>query len=276
MAEGTGPLSPPRPGGRGEDEEEERAKGGTAEATRIRAEIEGTRAQLGSTVNAIEDRLTPGRVKEEVKERVVERVHELKEGAKEAVRGATVDKAQHVAREADVAMRRTGASIAHTIRENPVPAALVGTGVAWLVWGAREPGAGRARYRAGLDADEVERRARAMERRARVVERGAGEMERGAGEMERRVSEVAREGRDRLRRVETSFERAYRESPLAAGLIAASLGAMVGFALPRTQRENELFGPARDRVVERASEAVSEGIEKVEEAAGELGERVSR
>jgi hypothetical protein len=78
------------------------------EATR--AEIERTRADMSETVDAIQERLSPESLKEQAKDRVKE---------------ATVGKAQDA-----------GSGIVDTIRANPLPAALTGIGLGWLIMNA--------------------------------------------------------------------------------------------------------------------------------------------
>ncbi len=79
------------------------------EVTRI--EIERTRANMSETANAIQQRLSP---------------ENLKEQAKDRVRDATVGKVEEA-----------GNGITETIRENPLPAALTGIGLGWLLVSAR-------------------------------------------------------------------------------------------------------------------------------------------
>jgi len=92
-----------------------------AEIERTRAEIERTRADMSETVDAIQERLSP---------------ENLKEQAKDRVREATVGRAQEA-----------GSGIVETIRANPVPAALTGIGLGWLLVSAgRSSSSAQARY----------------------------------------------------------------------------------------------------------------------------------
>ena len=84
-----------------------------------RLEIERTRAGMGETVDAIQGRLSPENLKEQAKDRVKE---------------ATVGRA-----------RDARAGIAETVRANPLPAALTGIGLGWLLMSARQQS--QPRYR---------------------------------------------------------------------------------------------------------------------------------
>ncbi|HEY0128324.1 MAG TPA: DUF3618 domain-containing protein, partial [Rubrobacteraceae bacterium] len=82
-----------------------------------RVEIERTRAGMSETVDAIQERLSPENLKEQAKDRV--------EQAKDRVKEATVGKAQEA-----------GSGIVGTIKANPLPAALTGIGLGWLLMNA--------------------------------------------------------------------------------------------------------------------------------------------
>ncbi len=91
------------------------------EVAATRAEIERTRADMSETVDAIQERLSPENLKEQAKDRVKE---------------ATVGRAQEA-----------GSGIMETIRANPLPAALTGIGLGWLLVSARRSASGQTRYR---------------------------------------------------------------------------------------------------------------------------------
>ncbi|MDQ6693749.1 MAG: DUF3618 domain-containing protein [Chloroflexota bacterium] len=83
----------------------------------IRAQIEQTRNEMSSTIDAIQEKLNP---------------EHLKDQAKEIVREATIGRAEQMVNEAGETARGFGAGIMGTIQQNPVPAALAGIGLAWL------------------------------------------------------------------------------------------------------------------------------------------------
>ncbi len=89
------------------------------EATRV--EIERTRADMSETVDAIQERLSPQNLKEQAKDRVKE---------------ATVGRA-----------REARSGVVETVRANPLPAALTGIGLGWLLMSARGQGSAQSRYR---------------------------------------------------------------------------------------------------------------------------------
>ncbi|MGH9373231.1 MAG: DUF3618 domain-containing protein, partial [Vicinamibacterales bacterium] len=83
----------------------------------IRAEIEQTREDMSETVNAIQERLRPST---------------LASDAASSVKQAAIEKARDVA-DSDSVMY---------VRANPIPTAMVGVGIAGLVWLAARSGNG--------------------------------------------------------------------------------------------------------------------------------------
>jgi hypothetical protein len=113
------------------------ARTGEPEVDELVTEIEQTRGEMTVTVEAIGQRLDPGNIAAE---------------AKQTVRDATVGRVEQMANQAGEVMeeagrtaQETGTGIVETIRQNPVPAALVGLGLGWL-WKNRSTGNGGRRY----------------------------------------------------------------------------------------------------------------------------------
>jgi F0F1-type ATP synthase assembly protein I len=84
----------------------------------IRAEIEETRARMSNTVDAIQAKLSPERLTQE---------------AKEMVKDATVRKVEKMANMTMHKAESWRSQMMETIKQNPIPAALVGIGLGWLL-----------------------------------------------------------------------------------------------------------------------------------------------
>jgi ElaB/YqjD/DUF883 family membrane-anchored ribosome-binding protein len=111
-------------------------------ANELRSSIEGTRAELGHTIDAIQERLKPSHLKEQVKDTLRDKY----EDTKAEVREATIGRVENMMHDASDTVSEARATIVETIRENPVPAALAGIGLAWLFMNARRDGRGRERF----------------------------------------------------------------------------------------------------------------------------------
>jgi ElaB/YqjD/DUF883 family membrane-anchored ribosome-binding protein len=226
-------------------------------------EIERTRADMSETVDAIQNRLSPENLKEQAKDRVKE---------------ATVGKAQGM-----------GSTIADTVRENPIPAALTGIGLGWLIMNGRKRNQTYARYegravRAYPPADAYptgysendsgdNSAGQALGRARDKVGETATQAQDTAGQVANRAQDrVARTGdqaRYQARRASDGFQRMLQENPLAVGVLAAGVGAAVGLAIPETAKENEVMGEARDTLVEKAQEKAQDAQERVQQVAQE-------
>jgi len=224
------------------------------EIERTRAEIERTRAGMGETVDVIQARLSPENLKEQAKDRVKE---------------ATVGKAQEA-----------GSGIMDTIRQNPLPAALTGIGLGWLVMNSRRQSSSRPPYRdtaydyqpryedqSGSSAGQALGNARdKVGETASQAQDKAGEL---ANRTQDRVGNLGYQARYQAQRASGGFQRMLRENPLAMGALGIGVGAAVGLAIPETDKEHEVMGEARDTLVDKAQEKVQETQEKVQQVAQE-------
>jgi len=99
----------------------------------IRAEMAQTRAAMSVTIDALQERLDPQRLKEEATAKARETANHLKEQATEKVREATIGKIEHMTGEVMDNVKESASEarygIADTIRHNPIPAALIGIGL---------------------------------------------------------------------------------------------------------------------------------------------------
>lgn len=105
----------------------------TPETAEIRAEIEQTRSQMGETIEAIQARLAPERLGQQVKEQVREQIHEVAA----TVRHATIGRAEDMARYAGESITEARYGLMETIKQNPVPAAMAAIGLGWLLMNRR-------------------------------------------------------------------------------------------------------------------------------------------
>jgi uncharacterized protein YjbJ (UPF0337 family) len=117
--------------------------GATAETEALRGDIAQTRSELSGTIDAIQDRLNPDRLMEQAREQVREQVQEHVQEARDAVRDATIGKAEDVVRNVSDTATEARSTLMETIRQNPIPAAMVGLGLGWLWMNRQRPPATR-------------------------------------------------------------------------------------------------------------------------------------
>jgi hypothetical protein len=295
---------------------------GNKSAAEIEREVRQQRADVERTIDAIQDKLSPGQM---------------------------VDQAMTYLREGGGGefFRNLGDSVKH----NPVPVALIGVGVAWMMassgrrnghverdyWieedfeeydeldelgpydagvyatsrhpygtaagtassGLNEAGTGEAIHpaseswsssdddsgpgladRAKATAADAREKAQELRRRARDAASGAkasvGEMgararsgmARAGQDMSARAHQTGASARRYGRRAQQGFLHTLDQQPLVLGAIGLAVGAVLGGALPSTEREDRLMGDTRDRLKRRATEAGREQLDKAGAAAG--------
>lgn len=265
----------------------------------IENDLERTRAEVSSTIDAIQDKLSPGQM---------------------------MDQAFAYARTslpADFSV-----NLANTVRDNPVPVALVGVGLAWLMASGRGAGGrtriGRRSYEedyehmyhrpydsGGMQGDKLHRATESVsekgsEWRAQAERTGRNAMDKAsdlghrvsdsASAMTDRARDMTHEARDRIAdtaatararasdighrsqeqyyRAKDGVNRMVDEQPLMIGVLGLAAGALLGAMLPSTRREDEMMGRTRDDLLDKAKEAASEQAERVKESARHVGEVV--
>lgn len=90
------------------------------------------------------------------------------------------------------------------------------------------------------------------------------------------VGNVAHTARDQAWRAERGMESSFRANPLAVGAVAVAVGAAVGYALPRTRREDVLLGGARDRLLRGATDLAHEATHSLHQLTENAGETAKK
>lgn len=114
----------------------------------IRVGIEQTRTEMTGTINAIQEKLNPAVLMDQAKstlhdatadilEQAKGTLHEattdILDNAKDTVREATVGRVEHMVSNAADTAKSTGSNVVELIKQNPIPAAVVGLGLGWLL-----------------------------------------------------------------------------------------------------------------------------------------------
>lgn len=228
---------------------------GTRKSTEeLEREADATRADIDRTLDELQERLSPGELVDQ------------------ALRG----------------LRGSGASaffgnLGRTVRDNPIPVALVGTGVAWLMAsgpdghhathahvdeGLGEGGDGEGRLRRAADAasegaESLRHRAGAVAARGRSAAEGARQ----------KGHELQERARSRAAGARRRWDRMVDEQPFLLGFLGFAAGAALASALPPTEVEDEWMGHVGDEVRAGAAEKARETAEKARETAERGAER---
>jgi hypothetical protein len=217
----------------------------------IRRQIDYTRAQLSDTINAIGERLSP---------------ENLIEQAKSSAKEATVGRIRDMRYEANRRMEGMSSGLGQTVRENPLPVAVIGLGLGWL-WLA-----GRNRqddYRADYRSSGYRYYEGAEGQFGREYGRSYGHMEGGRIDQARdRMGEMAYN-------VAHEVDERAGEVKQRVGSAVNEVGETVGDV---AHRAGDALGDAADRVTQSisgAAERVGDVGQTVSERAGMAQERLS-
>ncbi|MGZ8481323.1 MAG: DUF3618 domain-containing protein [Candidatus Limnocylindria bacterium] len=216
----------------------------------IRADIEETRLEMGETLSELGDRLEPSR---------------LMDQAKENVREATIGRVEGTA-------KGVSEMVMETIKRNPIPAAIAGTGLA-LLWVNRKGGKGSNGYseayrsnghrpeqkNGGLDVSRVGDVAAGV---GQNVGQAVGQVGESATQV---TSEVIERGRQTVGEVGWRLDRFMKASPLAMGAIAIGGGAVVGALVPEMPQERQMLGDAGEKIGIAVKDTVDQVTQKAEE-----------
>lgn len=272
----------------------------------IESDIERTRADFSSTIDAIQHKLSPT----EMMDQAVDYALSTTPGA-------------------------FSMNLVNSVRDNPIPVALIGVGIAWLmaagrqspaypprryarsarrpVYSAYEEGAyegydegdylAARDYGAGYDAgtaDEgmMQRMASRTGEAARSVKESAShagqrvsetassaadrvqeagrsaraKLHETSEQAQARMSEISRRSQMQMYRAKDRFSELFDEQPLIVGAVGLAIGAALGAAIPPTRRENEMMGSVRDDLVGRAKETAREQAETLKQSAQRVAE----
>ncbi len=271
-----------------DDEDDDLVDENTDDPDAIRDDIEETRSQLGDTIDAIQEKLSPQRITRQVTD---------------SVREATIGKAEEFMSDMSQRAQGLGASLGETLRENWVPAALIGVGVGWLLF---RNGANRQQNRnpyysggygyRGYDypnypnpSDYQARTYRTSSGNQGAVQQGMrkagqavnqaqsavgdtmdtmqGKMGDAIDTVQETMGRVGDQAQYRAQQAQSWLADAYDDNPLMFGAVALAAGVAVAMAIPETQQEHEWMGPTRDSMLQQAESVTQDTLQKTQQVA---------
>lgn len=217
---------------------------GESDSTRaIRNDIARTRRDMSHTIDEIQYRFSPEHMKQSVRRTGVNTSRKL------------IDK----------------------VKENPIPAAMVGVGL-WMLFRDHDSGGAGFRpqryrsYDVDSDFDEDDRLEQAKDRMRNAAESArekASEISDRAGE---KVDELKEQTREKVMMARNETRDFINDSPLIAGIAALALGALLGGVIPESDKENELLGDTRDRLLDRTKVLANDAMDRAKNVASAAAE----
>jgi len=225
----------------------------TKTAAEAEREVEASRGELDRTVEALKDRMTPGQLFDE------------------AMRTMSDSGNLVLAKLADQA------------KANPLPLAVIGAGVAWLL-ATSGPKTAEARAFAPprRSGDGLSEKARSMQARASDALGDAQQGLAGAMDGVRDSVQSAQAGMSKFtsgasaamdqagdygRQARGAMMDLMDREPLLIGGAGLLIGLALGSAMPTTEAEKRTLGPAADRMIEKGRSFAQDRLEDVQERA---------
>jgi len=229
----------------------------------IEREVEATRGDLDRTVEAIKEKMTPGQLVDAVMDAMGGPVQEM------------------------------AANLGAQVRANPLPLALIGAGVAWLIFGRgssssydeqrsfrpsrrldRDLADFEPDYDTGPDSGylsaETDGDGR-IDRMKDAARDGADKARRAMSSAKATVAEKTQAARQRAGEYAQRGHDAYMDTldrePLIVGAVGFAVGAAIGAAIPSTPLEDRYVGPLRDRALDKGRLRARQGLDQARDVA---------
>ncbi len=235
----------------------------------IERDIERTQDEMSRTIQTIQHRLSPDHMKAKAKVRMRETSRGMMDKVKEHPAAAAM-----IGLGAWMLMRDKGSEhVGHPVDDAYDHFHAVGCGVCGATFEESERGwADRMRDGAASAGARVrEGASSAAHRVSETTSSAAHRVSESTSNAAHRVAETssrtAHRVGERARSIARTTGRSYEENPFLLGGVGLVLGALLGGAIPESERERELMGPARDRALERAREVAREKGEQVRHVA---------
>jgi ElaB/YqjD/DUF883 family membrane-anchored ribosome-binding protein len=202
-------------------------------------EIEETRGRISAAAERVQNRLRPRSLLNPVRQRLR---HTLGAG---------------------------GEKILDSFRDNPIPLALTGIGLGWLLLRDMRGSAAPASGGIGTGVEKAKETAGEAIEKTKDAAQGAIEKTRNAAQKVREAaSSVPRKVKQGVRKTSDWFSTTLEENPLvlALGILAVGIAAGLSFPASRKEKEEETMGKMGEKAAEAA---LDKGVEAIEEIGGE-------
>ena len=217
----------------------------TRSAEEIERDVEATRGDLDRTVEALKEKMTPKNIASEMMDTI------------------------------------RNSPVARQAQDNAVPLALMGAGLAWMLFNRRRSDETRnfaefqSDYEGAPESGYLggeEERTGALRQKVKDATASARETLSStastAAERARMVAGSARQQAVRYgERAQETFMDTLDREPLIIGALGIAVGAAVGAALPSTPIEDRYVGPLRDRALDEGKTRAKAGFRQAKEVA---------
>jgi len=278
---------------------------GFAETTAAaREELELTRADMTSTLDAIQERLDPEIIAEHAKDtaqdvtdyairearqvareiidharvQATEAVRDVTGQATLALRASTIGKVEMMARNATDTAGGLRQTVVETIKANPMPATVVGLCLGWMLLN-RPSGSDSLQGAAANAAEHTAGQVvavRAQETVGQVADQVQGTADQVMDQVHETSGQMFDQVQEQASRAQGFLQRQLEANPLLVGAVAVTVGGVLAGTVRSTPRENQLLGDTRDRLMGTARDLTQETMHKVGRVVDEAQQAATR
>jgi ElaB/YqjD/DUF883 family membrane-anchored ribosome-binding protein len=246
----------------------------------IRSDIDNTRERMDETINELGSRFDGRHI-----------VDEVLGFFRRSSDGGSSQIGSKLSQSAQTAV----SSVATSVKENPIPALLIGAGVAWLIFKNRSPGSSgsyedegyqsssspeylRGQYAGTYTDQPLEQQSGSVASKAKeklsnlgeqardklsaASERGRESYQAARGKLGEVAHQVQERGREVYGRTRERVSATAEQHPLEVGLACLAIGLVAGLAVPTSNRLNRSIGPAVDRLKQQTRDRGTELVQK--------------
>jgi ElaB/YqjD/DUF883 family membrane-anchored ribosome-binding protein len=262
----------------------------------IKAQIEETRAQMGETIDALQEKLSFSNLSEQVSDHVSNAI----ETATNTIYDATVGKAVGFMKNMGDGISNSG--FVRTAKDNPLPLILIGLGAGLLAYNAysgksrgRRRFSDTQRYMGDQDytgdsayrSNEPGMLSSAQEKLSNVSDKVTGAANSAYEGVSNAMNTAYNSASDVANRAYSkagelgsmasdTYDRYLQDNPLVLGAAAFAVGAVVGLAIPSTDYEGELMGDTRDELLRKAQNTGSAMLDKTKQLVDDAAQNISK
>lgn len=260
------------------------------ETDHIKSQIEETRAQMGETIDALQEKLSFSNLSEQVSDHVSNAI----ESATNTIYDATVGKAVGFMKNMGDGISNSG--FVRTAKENPLPLILIGLGAGLLAYNSLSGGRRRSgrlptpeRFRADQDTfpSQPGMPSSAQSKLSNVGDKVSNAASSAYEGVSNAMNTAYNSASDMANRAYSkagemgslasdTYDRYLQENPLVLGAAAFAVGAVVGLAIPSTDYEGELMGDTRDELFRKAQNTGSALLDKTKNLVDEAAQNISK
>lgn len=238
----------------------------------IQAHIEQTRAQMGQTIDEIQDRLSPHRLVSNVTDSLV------------SVTQTTGDQVRQYARDTSQQINQT---LERYMRENPMTGALASF---VLLAMSHKPQHTPHRtggtmsttdpyYSSSASYDETTSTGtstmkKVQDTAGQLTDKVQGAASKVTGTAQSQLSQVTNQVQNQTQQAQGWLANTFNRNPLLVGAIALAAGVAIGLSIPETSVERQAMGDTRDKLVSKAADATQDAVQQVQGIAQDTVQRV--